>query len=332
MDVNSPDSSFNCYSQRLLNPYRGIINCICYRSAEAVTADGVHWDIYVSNELLRADSPRSQRTQVSDIRYGKWSAADGLRRGPIFPSSEFRAMEDMGATVYEYLLEVHDEVPFAFTDRFELWLLDREHRPLVLLDSATAIDEIDLQQPLRWTPGIECRRSFVSSAAEQLQLVASPGVVTDHLAAYVQACAGDEPAAQLFERQADGSGCGLAGVKLPSSLVNRCLPDEDFPLNLLSLRHHDAAHRQLLGDFIGWQAPWLLLLPTLPQELRARYEEYARMQAVKMVRQHALYPDVVNRQVLEAAQVEVRLRETSAEPQQEELVLSPFYVELDSEA
>jgi len=45
--------SFYCYSQRLLNPYRGIINCIRYRSAEAVTADGVRWDIYVSNEALQ---------------------------------------------------------------------------------------------------------------------------------------------------------------------------------------------------------------------------------------------------------------------------------------
>ena len=43
-----------CYSQRLLNPFRGTICCIQYQSAEAVTADGVKWDIYVSNEGLLA--------------------------------------------------------------------------------------------------------------------------------------------------------------------------------------------------------------------------------------------------------------------------------------
>ena len=48
--------SFQRYSQRLLNPFRGVVNCIRYRSAEAVTADGVRWDIYVSNEALLEDT------------------------------------------------------------------------------------------------------------------------------------------------------------------------------------------------------------------------------------------------------------------------------------
>ena len=209
--------SFYCYAQRLLNPYRGIINCIRYRSAEAVTADGVHWDIYVSNESLLDESSRGRKKhQVSDIRYGNWSAATGLRRGPIFPSSEFRAMEELGATVYEHLLKVHEDVPFRFTDTFELWLLDKESRPLALIDSAPERDEINLQQSLRWTSGLECRRTFVSSAAKALKLAATATAVTDHLCAYINDCAGPEPAAQLFERTANGPAQGLAGINLDS--------------------------------------------------------------------------------------------------------------------
>ncbi len=34
-----------CYAQRLLNPYRGTMHVIKYEAAEAVTLDGVHWDI-----------------------------------------------------------------------------------------------------------------------------------------------------------------------------------------------------------------------------------------------------------------------------------------------
>jgi hypothetical protein len=90
---------FQCYSQRLLNPFRGVVNCIKYRSAEAVTADGVRWDIYVSNEALLDDLPDRQHTQVSDIRYGSWSAETGLKRGPIFPSDDFLMMEAMGTRV-----------------------------------------------------------------------------------------------------------------------------------------------------------------------------------------------------------------------------------------
>ncbi len=324
--------SFYCYSQRLLNPYRGIINCIRYRSAEAVTADGVHWDIYVSNESLLDESSRGgKKHQVSDIRYGNWSAAAGLRRGPIFPSSEFRAMEELGATVYEHLLKVHEDVPFRFTDTFELWLLDKESRPLVLIDSAPERDEINLQQSLRWTPGLECRRTFVSSAAKALKLAATASVVTDYLCAYINGCAGPEAAAQLFERTADGPSQGLAGVNLDSSLLARQLAAGDFPVNLLELQRHDAAHRQLLGDFIGWQAPWLLLLPTLAADVRGRYENYARLQAVKMEKQYKLYPEIINRPVLEAALVEVRLRDTLPEQHVEDVVLPPFYVELDAQ-
>jgi len=88
--------SIEWYSQRLLNPFRGCVNCIRYHSADAVTADGVHWDIYVSNEGLLKGLPREHRPQVSDIRFGSWSVARGLRRGPIFPSEDFQRMERLG--------------------------------------------------------------------------------------------------------------------------------------------------------------------------------------------------------------------------------------------
>ena len=179
--------------------------------------------IYVSNESLLDESFRGQKTQVSDIRYGNWSAAAGLTRGPIFPSSEIRAMEDLGATVYEHLLTVHEGVPFRFTDTFELWLLDKESRPLVLIDSAPDRDEINLQQPLSWTPGLECRSTFVSSAAKTLKLAATASVVTDYLCAYVNDCAGPDPAAQLFERTSAGPVQGLAGINLDASLLQRQL-------------------------------------------------------------------------------------------------------------
>lgn len=34
-----------CYAQRLLNPFRGTMQVVKYASAEAVSTDGVHWDI-----------------------------------------------------------------------------------------------------------------------------------------------------------------------------------------------------------------------------------------------------------------------------------------------
>ena len=125
-----------CYAQRLLNPYRGVVHTIRYQSAEAVTTDGVEWDIYVANDALLEGLGRAgRRAQISDIRYGHWSAETGLKRGALYPSEDFRRLEEMGAVVYEYLLKGLRDVSFTFRDYFELWLLDARHRPLALARS-----------------------------------------------------------------------------------------------------------------------------------------------------------------------------------------------------
>lgn len=97
----------HCYAQRLLNPFRGMLHIIAYTSAEAVTTDGEHWDIYVRNDELVKDLENSSQVQTSDIRYGSWSEQKGLKRGPVFPSKDFQRMEEMGAVVYEHLRNLH---------------------------------------------------------------------------------------------------------------------------------------------------------------------------------------------------------------------------------
>ena len=92
------------YSQRLLNPFRGSMNIIEYKGAEAVTQDGINWDIYVKNNELIKDLSSTKNIQISDIRYGRWSQKEGLTRGPIYPSDDFKHMEEQGACVYEHLL------------------------------------------------------------------------------------------------------------------------------------------------------------------------------------------------------------------------------------
>lgn len=101
-----------CFAQRLLNPFRGILQIIAYESAEAVSTDGAHWDIYVRNDELVKDLENRYQVQTSDIRYGNWSADKGLKRGPGYPSEDFKRMEKMGAIVYEHLLRDHQKVPF----------------------------------------------------------------------------------------------------------------------------------------------------------------------------------------------------------------------------
>lgn len=320
---------FECYSQRMLNPFRGSMNCVRYRSADAVTADGVHWDIYVSNDGLMEDLSGRGKYQVSDIRFGAWSKDGGLRRGPIYPSDDFRRMEQIGQRVYEHLLEVHERVPFPFRDHFELWLLDRQAQPLVLLDSALTPDDLDRRQSLQWLTGQNCRRSFTSAAAAELGIDAgTPGAVADYLGAYINDCAGPAPAAQLFRRREDGGGQGLDGINLAAGLAQRALAADAFPATLIEGNRHDAAHRRLIGDFINWQAPWQLLLPALDAPARAAFEQHARVQPLKLAQQYRLYPEIIDRQAIDAARVEARLRQTLPARADQEKILSTFYIEL----
>ena len=195
--------SIECYAQRLLNPFRGVVHTIRYKSAEAVTTDGVEWDIYVANDALLDGLGRAgKRAQISDIRYGHWSAEKGLKRGPLYPSDDFLRLEEMGAVVYEHLLQVHRDVPFRFRDQFELWLLDRNDQPLALLHSVRNDSETDTRPPLDWRAGIAAQEKFRSDAVPGLD---EPAGV--YLTRYVNALAGSS--VQWFRRSDDGAGLGL---------------------------------------------------------------------------------------------------------------------------
>ena len=159
----------------------------------------------------------------------------------------------------------------------------------------------------------------------------TPGAVTDYLADYINRCAGKTPAAQLFRRNADGSGDGLQVINLPDTQSHRSLPATEFPAHLLDMQRHDALHAQLVHDFICWQAPWQLLLPGMDATERGEFEQHARVQPLKLARQYRLYPDVINRAVIDAARVEARLRSTHQVRQPAEKIMSTFYIELSPE-
>lgn len=269
-------STIQCYSQRLLNPFRGAMNFITYESAEAVTTDGVKWDIYVSDsELL--EGLEGKNILTSEIRYGSWSKAEGLKRGPLYPSEDFKRLENLGATVYSHLLKVHEQVPFPFWDRYELWLLDQARQPLALISSVVHEHEIDTDLPIDWRAGLACRKNF-SPAVLDGYLDANNDFLTaaDYLTDYVNQCAGEKPAAQWFRRNIDNSGLGLAGINLADHYHGRRIAAENFPTLFIQTESHDLEHTQLIEEFLCWQAPWLLLLNKLDSGTRQHYEQLAR--------------------------------------------------------
>lgn len=299
--------SVECFAQRLLNPFRGAMYTIKYGGAEAVTTDGLRWDIYVANDALLDNFFDTSRIQISDIRYGSWSAVRGLKRGPLYPSEDFRQMEEQGAVVYEHLLRIHRDIPFPFKDRFELWLLDTNGRPLALLHSAVAENDLALDLAPEWSTGFAARDRFVTPVAQELGLASRHLAASDYLARYINGRAGKEPCAQWFWRDKDGTGRGLEGIRLPPELEGRTVDREMFPALFLSEAGHDDAHRRLIEDFRDWQAVWLLVLPQITPALRRHLEQCVRRQSVLVESQYRLYPDIIDDSAIKAARVEAVL-------------------------
>ena len=321
--------TIECYAQRLLNPFRGAMHTIKYASAEAATLDGIHWDIYVANEQLLEDLAVSRWTQVSDIRYGKWTAETGLKRGPIYPSDDFKRMEEMGAMVYEHLTRVYDQVPFAFKDCYELWLLDTNGQPLALIESAVEEKAMTLDPDMEWRAGIAAQERFTSIALESIH---EPQSLTaaEYLTRYINGRAGPSPAVQWFLRNPDGTGTGLLGIGLNATHQGRALLAGDFPMLLISNRGHDDLHMKLIEDFHNWQAPWLLTLPNLDRDLRKGLEHRAREQATKVHDQYRLYPETVDETAIKASLVESILRRSQPSNENEkDNTLPTYYIELN---
>ena len=315
-----------CFAQRLLNPFRGVVHTIRFASAEAVTTDGIEWDIYVANDTLLDGLGRAgKRALISDIRYGHWSAEKGLKRGPLYPSDDFRRLEEMGAVVYEHLLRVHRDVPFRFRDPFELWLLDRNDQPLALLHSVRADSETDTRPPLDWRAGMAAQEQFRSAAIAD---PAEPAGV--YLTRYVNSLASG--VAQWFRRSDDGDGLGLHTLKGSDELRGRVLDAEAFPPLFIATAGMDAAHARLVRDYHAWQAPWLLLLPHLKPATRSALETCACQQAELIEKHCRLYPAIIDRPALQAARVEAALLRSQPRMDKQDEVMPMFYIELSVSA
>lgn len=327
--ARAADAVVECYAQRLLNPFRGVAQVIRHAAAEAVSTDGEHWDIYVSNSaLLSGLEPQGRAIQISDIRYGGWSADKGLKRGPLYPSEDFRHMEAMGAVVYAHLLKVHDQVPFPLRDTLELWLLDQSGAPLALLDSAVHDREGRGEPCARWHAGYTAEAEFHSPALARLAVGQGGDSAAGCLTRYVNGRAGPRPAAQWFCRREDGSGQAGAGVNLAPDWTERQLPATSFPAWLLADAGADAVHQALLDDYRDWLAPCLLQLASLADADRARLEQQARLRAEEVCRLHRLYPRVLDPGFVNAARVQARLCGSAAARSAAEDQLPTYYIEL----
>jgi hypothetical protein len=298
---------------------------IRHGGAEAVTQDGWNWDLYVSNQALLEGlgdeiKAHSHRVLVSDIRFGRWSPDRGLKRGPIYPSADFRRMEQEGAALFAYLLERYEAPIYPFLDVYELWLLDIHLQPLVLLASATEAAEMDLDVPLVWRIGesakTQFRCDFVVDAAEVLTR-------------QIQQLASARPAAIWVRRERDGQGTLMAAIQVAPERFPACLPAASFPRYFIAEFGYGDNFSRLVRHYLDWQAPCLLMLASLARKERNRLERLACVQAEAVARHHRLYPELVNAAQIQAARVASMLCQTQPSLPEEYGFASMHYIELD---
>lgn len=134
--------SIRYFSRRILNPFRGVAQCIEVDATSAVSRDGLTWHLYGNDGhgWLRP--------------IGVWETDHGQTRGIDLPPALRAALKTMPA------------VPFAPTDTAECWLLDAAGDPLALLASAAQPGELPPGEAidLFWRPFVETYTGFVSPA------------------------------------------------------------------------------------------------------------------------------------------------------------------------
>ena len=324
----------NCYSERLVNPFRGILSVVETEDADAVSSDGVHWALYIQGEIedVRMSDGSLRDVMLPDIKFGDWSAQDGLKRSPVRNVADLDRLDAIGTHLLDAIKRAVDHLPFPLRDQDEFWLLDHADRPLALLSVATDETKRDTPQNLLWRPGEVAKSRFVSAhSLADGGAGCSAGQCVEDL---VNRACGPQPRAQWFWRSSDGAGIGQEGVNIGSALIGRSLAASEFPSLLLATDWAGTAERDLLQDFLAWQAPWLLQLQHLDRPTRARLEQQAARRAGEIAKCHRLYPEVIDAERLTAARVEARLRglgETDADVDAADLAvdvtLIPYYRE-----
>jgi len=301
----------NCYSQRILNPFRGVMNIISIGGADAVTIDGYHWTLYIHDTFdCPTDDPEEFfEIDMPDIRYGDWDKKSGLKRSPLIASYHYNEIQAIGHVLLAAVEKHADQCPFSFEDKYELWLLDEKTRePLALLDSVCKQTEIRAPESLIWEAGLRCKQEFLKEFSLTDAQLNTTG---DLLNQIINQRAGEHPSAQWFYRNQFDYGKGMGGIGLDNKLAGRELSARLFPKMLVQQQWLNKSDETLIDAFINWLSPYLLVLDFLRDAQRKTLEQSARRQALLVDKMYPLYPKVIDQQAINSARVEAMMRKSN---------------------
>lgn len=281
------------YGVRRLGPYLGIIQLIDVGDACAYSTNGRSWRI-------------RQRTMSGGFRWGATLVSD----------ETVEEVQIVGADRLVDALRRQPRIPFPVRDRYELWLLNsRNGKPLALLRTTYRKQDVDKVEDPHWRPFTLTETCFVSSSVERIEADSvqrhrkTPH--RDRLDRLVNMASRPMPVAEWFERQPDGSGTSLGGLRVQHNDIGRRLAANDFPALLVSEDWQDEKDKVLVDDYHDWQASLLLGHQNLSQATRRRLERAACRRPQALLAAYPLIPEVLDEEAMRVALVSARLMNAS---------------------
>lgn len=298
--------ALRCFAVRQVNPYAGLLQVVEAVDARAYSANGRVWQIQVIAE--RPEHTWRSIGQLAPIRqffsFGLWDPEGGLHQVPANPMLDIGAMSTAADRLTNRLGHLSDALPFPLVDHIECWASDPEGMPVALLATAEEPSMIRDRHIEGWWATGKTDQRFLSPSLLAAGIPADDVSGPRRHAAWLEGEVNRLGRRKIwYDRSEPGRARQLNTDGLAEADVSIVFP----PLGLKT-DWPDALTERLASDYIDWQAPQLLMLPHLSDELRHRLEQAACRRAVELSTVYPLLPRIVDRTAVEAARVEAELR------------------------
>jgi len=310
------DSDTRCFGLRRVNPFLGVVAVVKTPGARALSLDGVHWQIQVLAHPPRGLWARGgEQEEPRYFRFGDWSESTGMTRVPLNPILDAGLMVARCQRIIWQVRAATPSLPFPLGPELELWLLDGDGLPLALLATALPRSDLDAYAVVDWTAGDRGDgRPFVSPTLAARGVpdrdASGRSLHLEALECLVAQRAAPGHGTQWFQIEGEEV-LGLDHGADPA-LGGRRLARAQFPALSLRTQWEGGDTQRLVDEYLAWLAPYLLMLPDLPDPVRQDLETMAAHHALLVDALWRLYPRVLDPALIRRARIEARLRSAAA--------------------